>query len=202
MFLGLGHVVGELHVLKRRVTAELLDLFQECAGFATAWVEVEGEQCEPLRGDEVPVALALGDKPEMEAGDLLSHLAEASAFGVHVTAHRTDGGLLIAVDALPVRKLPGGLGQALFQELDRTATSLEVSFEPLVFLLGVLADAMRLADVPTGYVREYEAHEQGNRRQPGLLLLKRGKPFPDGRQQYQKRVHDRGERPPTVRYAS
>ena len=174
------HVIGELHVVKRRVTAELLNPFQDCAGFATEWVEVEGEQCEPLRGDEVPVSISLGDEPKMEAGDLPSHFAQPGAFGVHVSARRADGGLLIAVDALPVGKVPGCLGQAFLQELDRTPASLEVGFEPLVLLLSILADAMRLADVPAGYFRQYEAHEHQNRRQPGLLLLKDGKPFPDG----------------------
>ena len=144
---------------------------------------MEGEQCEALGGDEVAASILLGDKPEMEAGDLPSHLAEAGAFGVHMTAQRTDGGLLITVDALPVCKVPGGLGQAFSQELDRSPTRLEVGFEPLVLLLSLLADAMRLADVPAGYFREYEAREQQNRRQPGVLLLKSGKPFSDGRQQ-------------------
>ncbi len=41
--LGHEHVVGELHVLEGPFAAELLDLFQELAGFAMARVQVEGE---------------------------------------------------------------------------------------------------------------------------------------------------------------
>ena len=77
--LGHGHVVGELHVLEG-VAAQLLDLLEELSSFAIPWVEVEREQGEPLAGDEVVVAIAFGDQPEMKAGDLARHLAQFVPF--------------------------------------------------------------------------------------------------------------------------
>jgi hypothetical protein len=74
----------------------LLDFFQEFAGFTMVGIEVEGQQHESLGGDEVPVAIPLGDEPEMETGNLEAHLAQPSAFGVHVSAERADGKLSIS----------------------------------------------------------------------------------------------------------
>ena len=171
-------------MFKRRVAANLLNLFQELAGLAMARIEVEGEQCEALGGDEVPASILLRDKPEMEAGNLPSHLAQTGSFGVHVTAQRVDGGLLISVHALPVRDVPDGLGQAVFQALELVPARPEVGFELLVFLLHLTSNAIRLANDPAvepryhGYRHGSDARELGNRHQPGILILKSGKPFP------------------------
>ena len=161
----------------------MLDFFQEFARLAMAGIEVEGEQCEALGGDEVSASILLRDKPEMEAGNLPSHLAQTGAFGVHVTAQRVDGDSSCRPCApcsrRPRRSRAGGL-----EALELVPARPEVGFELLVLLLHLTSDAIRLANDPAvepryhGSRHGFDARELGNRHPARDTDPKSGKPFP------------------------